>query len=113
MLASCSGSDVYKGLWKATDSNGNQVQINFEAESFSVKDTLGNSREYNYTQNSIKTSNSVKTYGIKLSDGRGYQINFPNTTTDNVALIMDENGNVIYTISRNEYIVYEDIYKLN
>lgn len=113
LIVACSGSDTYRGLWKATDANGNQVEINFEPESFSVKDTLGNSREYNYSQNSIKTSNSVKTYGIKLSDGRSYQINFPNTSTDDVAIIMDENGKVIYTINRNEYILYEDIYKLN
>ncbi|WP_177764771.1 hypothetical protein [Flavobacterium sp. I3-2] len=112
-LISCSGSDTYQGQWKATNPNGNQVDINFELDSFSVKDTLGNFREYNYSQNSIKTSNGIKTYGIKLADGRGYQIHFPNATTDDIAIIMDENGNVIYTLGRKEYMLYEDIYKLN
>jgi len=112
-LISCSGSDVYQGNWKATNFVGLQAEINFGKDSFSVKDSQGGYKEYNYTQNSIKTSNGIKTYGIKLADGRGYQIHFPNAKTDDIAIIMDENGNVIYTLNRKEYMLYEDIYKLN
>jgi hypothetical protein len=112
ILISCSGSDTYRGLWKATDINGNEFEITFEAKSFVIKDTLGKSNEYNYTQNSIKTENGIETYGIKLSDGRGYEINFPNSKDESIGLILDENGNRLYTISRKDYIKYQDIYKL-
>lgn len=111
-LISCSGSDTYRGLWKATDTNGNKFEINFEAKSFVIKDSLGKSNKYEYTQNSVKTENFVETYGIKLSDGRGYQINFPNSKDESIGLIFDENGNGLYTISRKDYIKYQDIYKL-
>lgn len=112
MLISCSGSDTYRGLWKATDTKGQKYEITFEAKSFVIKDSLGKANKYDYTQNSVKTENSVRTYGIKLSDGRGYQINFPNSKDEGIGLIFDENGNGLYTISRNNYIKYEDIYKL-
>jgi len=111
-LISCSGSDTYRGLWKATDPNGNKFEITFDAKSFIVKDSSGNSNTYNYTQNAIKTENFVETYGIQLSDGREYQINFPNSKDESIGLIFDKNGNGVYTISRKNYIRYEDIYKL-
>ena len=113
ILVSCSGSDTYRGLWKATDPNGNKFEITFDAKSFVIKDTLGKSNSYEYTQNSVKTENSVETYGIKLDDGRGYQINFPNAKDESVGLIFDQNGKGLYTISRDAYISYDDIYKLN
>ena len=109
---SCSGSDTYRGLWKATDLNGNKFEITFDAKSFIIKDSLGNCNKYNYTQNSVKTENYVETYGIKLSDGRGYLINFPNSKDESIGLIFDENGSGLYAISRNNYIKNEDIYKL-
>jgi len=111
-LISCSGSDTYRGLWKATDSSGNKFEITFDAKSFVIKDSLGKSDKYEYTQNSVKTENFVETYGIKLSDGRGYEINFPNSKDESIGLIFDENGNGLYTISRKDYIKYQDIYKL-
>ena len=113
ILVSCSGSDTYRGLWKATDPNGNKFDITFDAKSFVIKDTLGKSNRYEYTQNSVKTENSVETYGIKLEDGRGYLINFPNAKDESVGLIFDENGKGLYTISRDNYISYDDIYNLN
>jgi hypothetical protein len=111
-LVGCSGSESYRGSWKAMDANGAKYEIFFDAKSFTVKDSTGKSEKYDYTQNSVKIENSLKTYGIKLGDGRGYQINFPNARNETLGLIKDENGNPIYTISRNAYTSYEDIYKL-
>lgn len=111
-MISCSGSETYRGSWKALDVEGNKFEIIFDAKSFVIKDSLGKSTKFEYTQNSVKTENFVETYGIKLSDGRGYQINFPNSKDESIGLIFDENGNGLYTISRKDYIKYEDIYKL-
>ncbi len=112
LLIGCSGSDTYRGSWKATDSQGAKLEIFFEAKIFTIKDSIGESKKFDYTQNSVQSENSVETYGIKLGDGRGYQINFPNANDESLGIIKDENGNPIYTISRKDYIKYEDIFKL-
>jgi hypothetical protein len=112
ILAGCSGSDTYRGKWKATDANGTRYELAFEAKNLTVIDSTGKSEKYEYTQNSVEIKNSVTTYGIKLSDGRGYQINFPNSKDESVGLIKDDNGSPIYTISRKNYIKYQDIYQL-
>lgn len=111
LLSACSGSDTYRGKWKATDSNGVQLDITFEENSFSINKN-GDSSSFEYSQNSVKIENSVETYGIKLEDGRNYQIHFPIANDESKGLMKDENGNLLYTISRNDYIEYDDIYKL-
>lgn len=111
-VCSCEGSDTYRGSWKAMNANGNKFEITFSPKSFSIKDSTGKSSNYVYSQNSIKTENSIKTYGIRLDDGGGYLIHFPKKD-ESVALILDENGNAVFTLSRKNYISYEDIYRLN
>lgn len=111
-LISCSGSDQYRGTWKATDTKGNKYEITFQEKSFDVKDSLGTSNNYDYTQHSVEIQNGTKTYGIKLSDGRGYKIQFPNSENMNIGFILDENGAGVYTIGKSDYVQYEDIYKL-
>jgi len=112
MLTGCSGSKTYRGAWKAMDANGQKFELFFDAKSFSIKDAAGASKQYHYTQNSISIENSVETYGIQLADGRSYQINFPNSNNETVGLIKDGNGMPVYTIGRNEYLEYGDVYKL-
>jgi len=112
VLASCSGSDVYQGHWKATDPDGKKYEINFEPEIFSIKDQSGHVDKFEYTQNSIKIENSVKTYGIHISDGRAYTIFFPIANDTSKAVILFQNTQPLYTISRTSYIEYKDLYKL-
>jgi hypothetical protein len=112
LLISCEGSDSYQGKWKAMDSTGKKVEIVFSPTNFIIKDSLGKSNKYQYTQNSIKSENSIETYGILLEDGRGYQIYFPKKD-ESVGLLFDENGKVMYTIGREDYVTYDEIYKLN
>lgn len=109
---SCEGSDSYQGNWKALDSNGKKFEINFSPTKFAIKDSIGKCNIYEYTQNSIKSENSIETYGILLQDGRGYQIYFPKKD-ESVGLILDENGKQMFTISRKTYVTYDEIYKLN
>jgi len=111
-LVSCSGSDVYQGNWKATDADGNKFEIDFEPKSFEIKDMNGKVVKYEYTQNSVKIENSVKTYGIRLNDGRAFNLFFPLANDTSKAIMMLENNEPIYTISRTSYIKYKDLYKL-
>ena len=53
LLFSCSGSDTYRGLWKATDSKGEKLEIAFDAKSFSIKESTGKASNFEYTQNSV------------------------------------------------------------
>ncbi|PBQ33054.1 hypothetical protein CNR22_15130 [Sphingobacteriaceae bacterium] len=111
-LIACSGSDTYLGKWKATNANGDKFDLEFSAKKFSVKDSSGQIKKYEYKQHSIHIDNSIKTYGIKLEDGRAYDIHFPKENDDNIALIRDEQGQPLYTLSRKDYIKYESVYKL-
>ena len=111
-FVSCSGSDAYRGSWKATDSQDAKFELLFDAKNFSVTDSAGNIQKFNYTQNSVNISNGVSTYGIQLGDGRTYQINFPIPSKPSVALLKDENGQPMFALSRDEYIKYEELYDL-
>ena len=112
LLAGCSGSDSYRGSWKATDMGGNKFDILFDAKSFEIKDTTGKAVTFDYTQNSVKIENSIRTYGLHLADGRVYNLRFPFANDTGKALILLENNEPIYTISRDSYIEYKDIYDL-
>jgi hypothetical protein len=111
IIFSCEGSDTYQGKWKAMDASQAKFDIDFSSEIFSITDSIGKIKSYKYNQNSFAFKNSTATYGIELEDGRAYKIYFP-TSDREVALILDENENQMFTISRKEYINYEDIYKL-
>ncbi len=41
ILFACSGSDVYRGSWKAMDTNGGKFEIIFDAKNFAIKDSVG------------------------------------------------------------------------
>lgn len=112
ILIACSGSETYRGSWKVVDMNGAKFEIVFDAKKFSIKDSLGKSTEFEYTQNSVNISNGVETYGIQLGDGRTYQIHFPKAGDESIGIMKDENGAPMYSISRKEYMSYDAIYKL-
>lgn len=111
-LVSCEASDSLKGNWKALDSNGKKFEIKIVSNMLSIKDSIGQIKTYKFRQTGIKYENSLYTYPITLDDGRGYQIYFPKED-ESVGLIKDENGKQMFTIGKNEYIRYDDIYKLN
>ena len=112
LFAGCSGSDTYRGNWKGLSPSGEKVEITFEAKKMTINDGSQESVALNYTQNRVSINNAVETYGIKLDDGRGYQINFPIANDESVGFLKDEMGNLLYIISRKGYIKSEDIYKL-
>lgn len=113
LLVACSGSDTYRGSWKATDAKGEKFELLFNAKDFTVRNSSGKKEKFEYSQNSVQIENSVSTYGIQLSDGRKYQINFPKSDDESKGLIKDENGIPLYVISRKGYLKYEDVFKLN
>ena len=41
LLGACSGSESYRGEWKAVASDGSKAEITFAAKSFTVKDEKG------------------------------------------------------------------------
>lgn len=109
-LYSCSGSDTYRGLWKAINERGEKFEINFDAKNFTVKDSSGEVKTYTYKQNSVSIKNSVETYGIQVSDGRSYQITFPLANDETKGAILEATGRPLYIIGRSNYIKYEDVY---
>lgn len=112
LLIGCSGSDAYQGKWKGMTPDGDKVQFTFEPKKFTINDSTQKAKTYNYTQNSVNINNGVRTYGIKLEDGREYKVHFPVSGNESVGLIMAENGSVLYSVSREDYIKSDDIYSL-
>lgn len=111
-LYSCSGSDTYRGLWKAINEKGEKFDITFEAKSFTIKDSTGKTDTYKYKQNSVSIKNSIETYGIQVSDGKSYQLNFPIADDETRGVIKDDAGRPLYIIGRSGYVQYEEIYGL-
>lgn len=106
-LVACSGSTTYRGTWKAVDNEGKKLEIFFDAKLLKLTDSSHQIKEYNYTQNSVNITNGVETYGIQIQDVGSYQLYFP-FTDESKGFITDPNGNVMYTISRDEYITQEE-----
>jgi hypothetical protein len=113
LFIACSGSETYRGKWKAMDAQGSKFEIDFGAANFSVTDSTGKEQKYGYNQKSINIADGVETSGITLDDDRFYQITFPNSKDENVGLIKDGNGMPLYTIGRKDYVNYNDLYKLD
>lgn len=111
-LCSCSGSDTYRGTWKAINEKGEKFEIVFEAKSFTFKDSTGDVKTYKYKQNQVSIQNGVETYGIQVSDGKSYQINFPIANDETKGAIKDGSGVLIYLIGRDRYIKYDELYGL-
>lgn len=111
-LLRCSGSDSYRGSWKAVDMKGKEFVFDFQSKKFSIKDGTGKKENFTYKQHSVSIENSVSTYGIQLGDGRKLIIHFPFANKDHIALLKDENGLPLYTLCRRDFLKYEEIYKL-
>lgn len=111
ILGACSGSDTYRGNWKATNAKGEQAEIVFGESEFSITKN-GKTEKFEYSQNAVNIKNSVETYGIKLEDGKILQIQFPIGDDESKGAILDGNGRPVYIISRNGYLTYEDVYGL-
>ncbi|MCI5058166.1 MAG: hypothetical protein MRY83_18790 [Flavobacteriales bacterium] len=113
IMISCSGSETYRGDWKATDGEGKKYDIHFEPKSFTITNANNETKSYSYSQNSINIENGVENYGISADNGLNYTITFPIRDDESKGAILDANGYIIYTISRDDYIEYNDISKLN
>lgn len=111
-LCACSGSESYRGSWKGTDLKGNRVDFVFSENSFIIHETSGTKTEYDYVQNEVIKENGIQIFGIKLGDGRQLQIRFPSESDLRKGFILDANDHVMYTISRDKYLKYEEVYQL-
>lgn len=112
VLTACSGSDTYRGDWKVLDPDGRHYDLHFDAKTFSFTPEDGETETHEYTQNSVSIKNSIETYGIKVDDGKNFQITFPIPDDESKGAILDANGKVIYTIGREDYVEYEELYEL-
>lgn len=108
LFVNCSGSDVYRGEWKATDMNSNKLTINFEENTLTITKEDGESKTYKYTQNSVKLKNSTSKYGLNLEGGIELDIVFPAKDKDKGIITTRDSEKPLYIISRTDYIQYSD-----
>lgn len=108
LFVNCSGSDVYRGEWKATDMNNNKFTIHFEENTLTITKEDGESKSYKYTQNSVKIENSTSRYGLNLEGGIELEIVFPTKDKDKGIINTPGSEQPLYIISRTDYIQYSD-----
>lgn len=89
---------------------GEKSEICFEAKKFSVTNEELEKQEFAYKQTAIKINDGIKTYEIKFTDGREARIRFPIPKNYEMAIILDANNRILFTLGRREYLTYDDIY---
>lgn len=113
ILVACEGSSTYRGSWKATSIDSSKLIINFDAKKITLEDSNHKVTSFDYTQNSVSIENSISTYGIQVSDGRNYLIRFPISKNKKICFVMDENENLVYTLCKDSFMIYDAVYKLH
>lgn len=119
LISSCEGSESYQGKWKALNSKGEKFEITFSPEEIIIKDNLGKSTKHSYFQSGCghygSSDKSTDTYKILLNNGQNYKIHFPKNDESMglVFTVADEYESLIFTISRKNYLTFDDIDKLN
>lgn len=112
-IIGCSGSANYRGNWKAMDMKGNKWDMVFDENRFTISNNKGIVETYDYIQTSIKIENAVKSFGIKLKDGRGFIITFPLPKNNAKGIINHEStSEALYTIGRSDYVSFQELMKL-
>lgn len=112
VLFGCAGSQDYRGDWKATNRAGERFDISFSEHDFQVTNESGEVNNHEYSQYSFKHSDGVSTYGIKLEDGRAFNVFFPLKQDSTKAVIELESKEVIYTLCRDRFLLYEELFAL-
>lgn len=109
----CQGSEVYRGKWKALNPEGIQSTIEFTEDKMIVTRDSSDTETWKYAQNSVHISNRNREYGIRIDNGLNYKILFPVKDNLDKGAIADQNGQIIFTIGRNEFNTYQDVFGLN
>jgi len=112
VLFACSGSDSYQGNWKATTSNGEELEIIFEPKKMIINKS-GETDTVEYKQHEISYENGQRTYGIRTKDGRSYYIYFPIAKNSEQGVILSGNNQPVYVIDREEHLSHDDLYRLD
>ena len=113
VIMGCQGSEVYRGKWKALNPEGIQSTIEFTEDQMIVTRDSSDTETWKYAQNSVHISNRNREYGIRLDNGLSYKILFPIKDNQDKGAITDQNGQIIFTIGRNEFYTYQDVFGLN
>ena len=111
-LTACSGSEAYRGEWKATAADGTKAEIVFAEKSFTVKDEKGGQTVYEYTQNKYQFENGRTSYGIDIKNGSEAQIVFPFKGNGERAAMTAPDDTILYTLDRRAYIPVDRFWQL-
>jgi hypothetical protein len=113
ILISCEGSDVYRGEWKAIDTEGEKAEILFTADQITISPENGEQVIWEYSQNSVSIENGRRSYGINVDQGASFRIVFPIKNDQEKGAIADQNNRIVYIIGRNNFYTYEEVFGLN
>lgn len=113
VFGSCSGSDEYIGNWKATNPNGEKFNIQFEPETLTIISAKHDTTIIGYNQLGYTWEGGIETFGIKLDDGRRYDVKFPVPTDSVSALILEQTQQTtLYVLHRTEFKDFYDVHRI-
>ena len=109
LLGACSGSESYRGEWKAvasdgSKSDGSKAEITFAEKSFTVKDEKGKEAVYEYTQNQYKLESGRTSYGIDIKNASEARIVFPFKGKADRATMVAPDDTILYMLDRHAYV---------
>ena len=112
LLGACSGSESYRGEWKAVASDGSKAEITFAEKSFTVKYEKGKETVYEYTQNQYKLESGRTSYGIDIKNASEARIVFPFKGKTDRATIVAPDDTILYMLDRHAYVPTDQFWKL-
>ncbi|MDO5073730.1 MAG: glycosyl transferase [Neisseria animaloris] len=114
LLNGCSGSETYRGTWKAMDTNNVPMEIVFEEKQFTLSDLQKNTKKtYRYSQNTIQYENGKRRYGIQVENGASFSIAFPFQNDEERAMLIAPDNTVVMTLDRTKHLPLKDFWQLN
>ncbi len=112
LISACSGSESYRGEWKAVASDGSKAEITFAEKSFTVKDEKGKETVYEYTQNQYKLESGRTSYGIDIKNASEARIVFPFKGKTDRATMVAPDDTILYMLDRHAYVPADQFWKL-
>ena len=109
LLLACSGSDTYRGNWKAVSDDGNQFDMIFQEDQMIFKMSDTDSTVFNYSQMGISIRGGRSQDIIRLEGGTRYFIQFPVDDDESKGLILDSFGEKRYSINRTNHMPLDEI----
>ena len=112
LLGACSGSESYRGEWKAVASDGSKAEITFAKKSFTIKDEKAKKPSTNTLRTNTNSESGRTSYGIDIKNASEARIVFPFKGKTDRATMVAPDDTILYMLDRHAYVPADQFWKL-